>query len=64
MVWLLQVEGMKLVVCNSAQLDQCRRLVHKALGQAVKDRELHTSSHQEVMQCLKDIRVRAGIGRP
>ena len=53
---------MKLVVWNSSLLDRCRRSVHKALGR-VKDVELHTSSHQEVTQCLEDIRVRRSWGR-
>ena len=61
---MVQVEGMKLVVCNSTQLDHCRRLVHRALGRAVRDWDLHTSSHQEVTQCLKDIRVSVGSGQP
>ena len=57
---VVQVEGMKMVVSKSSQVDYCRHLVHKALGRAVKDKELHTSTHQEVTQCLKDIRVRGG----
>ena len=51
-----------MVVSKSSQVDYCRHLVHKALGRAVKDKELHTSTHQEVTQCLKDIRVRGGGG--
>ena len=51
-----------MVVSKSSQVDYCRHLVHKALGRAVKDKELHTSTHQEVTQCLKDIRVRRGGG--
>ena len=51
-----------MVVSKSSQVDHCRHLVHKALGRAVKDMQLHTSTHQEVTQCLKDIRVRGGGG--
>ncbi len=55
---LPQVESLKMIVCNSANLSDCRNSFLNAVGTAVRLTNEQTSSHENVAERLVDLKVR------
>ncbi len=53
-----QVESLKMIVCNSANLSDCRNSFLNAVGTAVRLTNEQTSSHENVTERLVDLKVR------
>ncbi len=54
---LPQVESLKMIVCNSANLSDCRNSFLNAVGTAVRLTNEQTSSHENVAERLVDLKV-------
>ena len=55
--FLIKVEGIKMIVLDSQQLDECRNTFFRSTGNVVEIDNDKTSSHQSVAERISDLKV-------